>query len=267
MLPNSKRETPVTSAGGTAYQPYKSFEEFGPGQVNTNSTVVFRRPIEDEEEQFTKNQEERCPILLCLDHSGSMQGAPISELRQALDQFRADLLEDPIVAAKVDVGLVTFNNMIQIHDFVNATTFQPPNLTALGGTNMAFAMQVALDLCEKRKDSYREHGIAYHRPWIILITDGYPDHDTPEEILQIHQRITSAEETRRAAVFTVACGDDSLTQWLTDNITPPGRPAKRTSEANFKDLFKWLSNSQIALSKSAPGERTQLPSTDGWEIA
>ena len=129
-------------------------------------------------------------------------------------------------------------------------------------------MQISLDMCEKRKDAYRQNGIAYHRPWVILITDGYPDHDTPEEIQEIQQRLKSAEHNRRAAIFTVACGDNSqeLAQWLTDNVAPPNRPAKRTNEANFKDLFKWLSNSQIALSKSSPGDRVELPSTDGWEI-
>ena len=37
-----------------------------------------------------------------------------------------------------------------------------------------------LDMIEERKASYREHGIAYYRPWAFLITDGEPnDHWKP----------------------------------------------------------------------------------------
>lgn len=265
MLPRSNREQLVDASQATAYQPYRSVEEFGPAQNNTTATVMSVRPPDTE---FAENQEERCPILLCLDRSGSMDGTPINELKQAIQQFKQDLLEDPGVAAKVDVGVITFNNLVQFHDFTNSTSFEVPDLRAEGGTMISLAMEISLDLCEKRKDIYRQNGIAYHRPWIILITDGLPDHDDEQSIRHLQGRLKRAEEERRAAVFTVACGDESeeLAQWLTDNIAPPNRPAKRTHEANFKDLFKWLSNSQIALSKSSPGERVELPSTDGWEI-
>ena len=265
MLPRSNLETAISSGNAVAYQPYRSVEEYGPGQSNSNATLMTLRPSGAE---FTENQEERCPILLCLDTSRSMQGTPIRELNQAIEQFSQDLLEDPAVAAKVDVAVITFNNLVNFVDFTNSTSFTPTALRADGGTNISFAMQVSLDMCEKRKDIYRSNGIAYHRPWIILITDGYPDDDTPEDIHTLQERLKSAEEDRRAAVFTITCGDNSqeLAQWLTDNVTPPNRPAKRTSEANFKELFRWLSNSQIALSKSSPGDRVQLPSSDGWEI-
>ena len=168
----------------------------------------------------------------------------------------------------VEAVLWMNRNLVHYQDFINSTAFATPRLQAEGGTKIAFATNMALDMCEKRKDVYRANGIAYHRPWIILITDGYPDHDTQAEIQAIQQRLKGAEENRRAALFTIACGDNSqeLSQWLTDNLVPSNRPAKRTSEANFKELFKWLSNSQIALSKSSPGERVELPSHDGWEI-
>ena len=269
MLPRSNKESDSPRYGHgrqyTPYAPYNSVEEYGPGQSNDNATLMTVAPQANE---FDKNQEERCPILLCLDRSGSMNGRPMEELAAALEQFSQDLREDPSVAARVDVGVITFNEMIQWVDFTNSTEFNPPQLHAEGGTKMSFAMQVSLDMCERRKDIYRQNGITYHRPWIVLITDGYPDHDGLQEITEIQERLKGAEENRRAAIFTVACGEESgtLAEWLTQNVTPPNRPAKRTSEANFKELFKWLSNSQIAISKSTPGERVELPSTDGWEI-
>ena len=45
---------------------------------------------------------------------------------------------------------------------------------------MGEAINTALDMIEERKASYREHGIAYYRPWAFLITDGEPnDHWKP----------------------------------------------------------------------------------------
>ena len=267
MLPKSNRETLSLGRGAdyAPYQPYRSIEEFGPGQENRGATLHGVRPSNAE---FEQNQEERCAILLCLDRSGSMNGTPIQELTKAVEQFGNDLREDPSVAAKVDVGAILFNEMVQWHHFTNSSSFNCGQFHAEGGTKIAFALNVALDMCEQRKDLYRQNGITYHRPWIVLVTDGYPEHDTPEEIAEIHQRLKDAEEKQRVAIFTIACGDESenLAAWLSSNLTPPNRPAKRTSEANFKDLFKWLSNSQISLSRSAAGERVELPPTDGWEI-
>ena len=264
MIPQGPQETDVISQG-TSYIPYNSVEEYGPGQTNNQATLMSVTP---DTRQFTDNQEERCPILLCLDRSASMEGQAIRELEESIAQFRDDLMEDPAVAAKVDVAVITFNNAVTFDDFKNSTEFTPPLLKAEGGTNLRFAVDFALDMCEKRKDEYRSNGIAYHRPWILLITDGYPSNNTEEDIRQLHERATSSDANRRAVIFTIACGADSesLAKWLTSNVVPPGRPAKRTGEANFKDLFKWLSNSQIALSKSSPGDRVELPSTEGWEI-
>ena len=266
MLPKSNRETIRLRSGGVPYQPYRSTEEFGPGQQNSSATLNTVFPPNSFE--FEQNQEERCAIMLCLDCSGSMAGTPIKELGEAVEQFGKDLREDPSVAVKVDVGVILFSEVVNWFDFTNSTSFNCSELQAEGGTKIAFALNVALDMCERRKDFYRQNGIAYHRPWVVLITDGHPEHDTPDEIREIHERLKDADDKRRVAIFTIACGDDSerLAQWLSGNIAPPSRPAKRTSEANFKDLFRWLSNSQISLSKSTPGERVELPSTDGWEI-
>jgi hypothetical protein len=42
--------------------------------------------------EFADNPEPRCPCLLLLDTSGSMQGAPISELNRGLVAFKDELI-------------------------------------------------------------------------------------------------------------------------------------------------------------------------------
>lgn len=62
-------------------------------------------PLESVE--FADNPEPRCPCVLLLDTSGSMQGAPIDALNPGLKAFRDDLNKDPLASRRVDVAVVT----------------------------------------------------------------------------------------------------------------------------------------------------------------
>ncbi|MEH2268203.1 MAG: hypothetical protein V7K68_07180 [Nostoc sp.] len=44
--------------------------------------------------EFFENPENRCPVILLLDTSGSMSGQPILELNRGLATFKADVLKD-----------------------------------------------------------------------------------------------------------------------------------------------------------------------------
>ena len=88
-----------------------------------------------------------------------MKGEPIKLLNEAVKQFHRNLTEDPLIAIKVDIGMVTFNHNMIYTDFVNATEFKPPVMHASGGTKLSFALSVALDMVAKRKDVYRINGI------------------------------------------------------------------------------------------------------------
>ena len=44
--------------------------------------------------EFVENPEQRCPVILLLDTSHSMNGAPIAELNAGLSTLRQELLND-----------------------------------------------------------------------------------------------------------------------------------------------------------------------------
>ena len=52
-----------------------------------------QEPFSDVE--FVEYPEQRCPVLLLLDTSYSMSGAPITELNGGLSTLRQELLNDP----------------------------------------------------------------------------------------------------------------------------------------------------------------------------
>ncbi len=257
--PNSPR----LPAEAASYVPYNGGV---PNPFGEQPTLGI--PIEDDPE-FATNREERCAVILVIDTSGSMIGNRIDLLNQAISSFHSTILADPQVATKVDIALITFSHYLLWDDFVNANQFQPVHLRPDGGTVISFPLSVALDMVTKRKDTYRLNGISYHRPWIILITDGDPEHDTDEDIDEISRRLRQAEDLRQCSLFTITCGEANRQETynlLRDKIAPPNRPPKKTTEANFAELFNWLSNSLAAVSQSSPNDQVRLADTSGWEI-
>src|SRR5439155_3071209 len=107
----------------------------------------------EEAAEPAEKSEPRCPFVLLLDTSASMQGPPIEALNQGLRTLRDELLKDPATARRVELALVTFDSEVEvIQDFVTPEQFEPPVLTAQGLTRMAAGIQEALDLIQAWRD-------------------------------------------------------------------------------------------------------------------
>ena len=53
------------------------------------------------------NPAPRCPVILLLDTSGSMAGAPISELNQGVRQFLDETRNDEAAGMSVELEVIT----------------------------------------------------------------------------------------------------------------------------------------------------------------
>src|SRR5579859_5541520 len=119
--------------------------------------------------EFAENPEPRCPCLLLLDTSGSMQGNPIQELNMGLLTFKDELLADSMAVKRVDIAVVGFGPVAIVSDFQTADHFQVPVIEARGDTPMGAAIERGLDLVQQRKQIYKQNGVSYYRPWVFLI--------------------------------------------------------------------------------------------------
>src|SRR5262249_32742575 len=128
--------------------------------------------------------------------------------------------------------------------------FTPPTLSADGKTPMGEAIELALDLVDRRKGDYKENGISYYQPWVLLITDGAPTDDWKAAA----QRVQSETAARRLTFFAV--GVQNADMEVLSQITPR---TLKLDGLRFDDLFVWLSQSQKRVSTSKPGEQTALP--------
>src|SRR5476651_414783 len=124
---------------------------------------------------FAENPDPRCPCILLLDTSSSMEGAPIAALNAGLKTYKDELAADSLAAKRVEVALVTFGGEVSlVRDFGAVSEFRPPLLQPTGDTPMGAAVTLALDLLQARKQLYKENAIQFYRPWVFLITDGAP---------------------------------------------------------------------------------------------
>ena len=211
--------------------------------------------------EFAENPEPRVPCVLIVDTSTSMQGPRVDELNKGLQSYRDELVGDPLAAKRVEVGIVTFGGRVtRLVEFTSAKDFVPPKLNVIGGTPMGEAISTALDMIEERKASYREHGIAYYRPWAFLITDGEPNDHWKAVVSRVH------EGERQKSFCFFAVGVEGANMQILQEISV--RKPLWLQGTKFRELFSWLSNSQQTVSRSSPGDEVPLedPTTGprGW---
>ncbi len=145
-----------------------------------------------------RNKDQKCPVVFLLDTSGSMDGAPINELNNALIKIKDEILCDPILANRLEIGIVAFDDEARIErpiDLISGETAFP-TLSVGGLTNLVSGMNLAISIIEDRKAFYKSNSEQYYRPFIVLITDGAPT-NTTEEIEALDVLIQSKSDEKR----------------------------------------------------------------------
>lgn len=233
-------------------------------------------------EDLVNNPTPRVPICLCLDTSGSMGRtfggtrtgekvfsdghewnivtggtSCISEMQHGIEQFYTAIREDETAMYSAEIAIVTFNDKATcVEDFANIDRQEEiPKLTAKGNTALGEGVNLALDLLEKRKEEYKQKGVDYFQPWLVLMTDGEPNGDR-EALVRAINRTCDYVNSDKMTVFPVGIGEYADMNTL--NAFSPKRQALRLEGLQFRGFFSWLSQSVAQTSKSSPGEEIPL---------
>jgi uncharacterized protein YegL len=222
----------------------------------TDLTNSFATQIAFGTDNFAENPEPRCPCILLLDRSGSMEGRAIEQLNAGLATFREELHSDSLAVKRVETAIVTFGPPNVEMPFHTSQHFVAPTLTADGDTPLGGAIVLALDLLEARKAEYRQNGISFYRPWVFLLTDGAPTDDWQAAAA----RIREGEASKKFAFFAVGIEGADMDTLRQLSVREP----LSLQGLKFRELFQWLSSSMKSVSQSTPGTEVRLQSPAGW---
>lgn len=205
------------------------------------------------------NPSPRCPCMVVLDTSYSMSGAPIEQLNRGFERFLHALRDDEVAACSVEVGVITAGGRVSEQlPFTTAMNIDRcDTLSAGGGTPLGEGVEYALKALEQRKAQYRQTGVAYYQPWLVVISDGTPT-DSWRLAAQKAKQLSTERKLVALMVGVEGAQMDILNQFSS-------RPAIKLDGLKFAEFFEWLSASMSRVSASAStASAVSLPAIDGW---
>ena len=216
-----------------------------------------------------RNKDQKCPVVLLLDTSGSMAGMPIEELNKALIQIKEDILNDTMLSNRLELGIVAFDDDARVErpiDLISLDT-DLPILNIGGVTNLVAGMNKAIELVTDRKNFYKSNGEQYYRPFIVLFTDGAPT-NTPEEIEELDQNIQKLSDEKRFIFlpFGVDGADMQLlaklaAQTADERLKNIGTAFAMKDVTKFTEVFQFVSASISGIMEKGGTQAVQLPTS------
>jgi uncharacterized protein YegL len=206
--------------------------------------------------EMSPNAEMKCPVVLVLDRSTSMAGAPINELNRGLKIFQTQIQNDEVAAARLEVAVVTFGSDVKVcRDFSLFEDTAIETIVAEGATEMTKGVREAMYRIEARKAWYKEQGLQYYRPYIVLMTDGYPT-CSQQEIEAIRKDIRQGVQDKKFNFW--AFGVENADMNFLQSLVPDGFPPQKLKGINFAEFFHWLSSSFSTIISSRPDDKINI---------
>ena len=226
-------------------------------------------------DEIPDNMQQKCLCVFVLDVSGSMRkDNAIGRLNDAIRQFYDDIVYgrngvSKATVGRLEVAIVAFDQEPKVLRPTASTTpllpsraETPPVLTSRGSTtDTVKALDAALDIIAQRKRFYDRTGQTYHRPWIVLMTDGRTSSD-PVEVERIERRINEEIRGKHLSMIGVAVGNDVPMAELNRLC---GGHGCALEGLRFGQFFQWLSNSLSAITQSNDNGNIDIATgADDW---
>ena len=106
-----------------------------------------------------------------------MEGASIAAVNDGIVELFDEISSDPVVDAKVRVGIIAFNDMARVLFPLTqlSDVAQIPICVASGSTSYAAAFRLLKTQIESDVTTLRQEGVSVHRPCVFFISAGMPN--------------------------------------------------------------------------------------------
>lgn len=215
------------------------------------------------------NSEQRVPVGLCIDTSGSMRvttgGTPTGEvvsidgkryqvvkggtsrmdvLQKGLENLFNTLYNNDRTRNAAELAIVTFDDTARlIKDFSNVEDGgrrqDVPQLETHDRTSLGAGVNLTLDCLGKRKNKYKREGIEYYQPWIVIVSDG-EDNGSEEEFERAKSRIRELVSKKKLSVYPFFIGTSEGADKLEELCN---RKPAHIEKADIGKMFEWIGES------------------------
>ena len=118
---------------------------------------------------------------------------------------------------------------------------------------MGAAIDLGIRQIEERKAFYKEEGVDYYRPFLVLITDGAPtDLKGQQRFAECAAKLQQGAKDRKFIPLLFGTGNANFGKLK--ELAGPGGVVAGIDGARFEEFFQWLSKSVSGLKDSKPGE-------------
>lgn len=147
------------------------------------------------------NTSTRIPVCICIDTSGSMrlkdktEFSRIERVRDGIKELFKEILADNQTKNSAEIAIVTFNetaNVVRNFKLVGQDEKVQRISTGSKG-DLGIGVLESLKILNARKQLYKENGVDYYQPVLIIMSDGCPTgddaayhaHEAEEEVLDL----------------------------------------------------------------------------------
>ena len=202
---------------------------------------------------FGTSTKRRLPICFALDTSGSMMGNPIKQLNMGLQNFLASIKANDDTRSSTDIAIITFGSKVEVvmpFGKISKENKIPEISASTTLTPIGEGVLTALELLNMRKEGYKELGIKYFQPWLVVITDGAPQ--GPNAMANMELAIKACNELEsndKLVVFNIGVG--SGVDWdILRRLSVKREEPISVNSADFGKLFEFLGSSSSSIVSS-----------------
>lgn len=202
---------------------------------------------------FGSSTRRRLPICFALDTSGSMMGIPIKQLNMGLQNFVASIKSNDDTRNSTDIAIITFGSKVDIvmpFGKISKEKGLPEIKASTTLTPIGEGILTALELLNARKEGYKEMGIKYFQPWLVVITDGAPQGPNAMQNMELAiKACNELESDDKLVVFNIGVGNGVDFDLLKRLSLKRDEPISINS-TDFTKLFEFLGSSSSSIVSS-----------------